>query len=103
MLARSTIRYLEEIAGFLGREKDYISLQDNKAIVSIALTVTDKQVMHIEYKIKPPDHDFVIAKQHKLVPSVISGIQVKAKAFPPDAVTYSGPIYIGIQSEKHLG
>ena len=57
--------------------------------------------MHVEYKVKLPDHDFVIIKQHKLVPSVTGDMQ--AKTFFSDAVTYSGPIYIGIRSAKDLG
>ena len=59
--------------------------------------------MDVEYKVKLPDQDFVIAKQHKLVPSVIGDMQVKAKTFSSDAVTYLGPTYIGIRSAKHLG
>ena len=106
MFARSTIRHLEEIEGFLGPEEVIFHSQD-KAKVPIGLTAANKQaplVMHVEYKVKLPDHDFVIAKQqHKLVPSVIGDMQVKAKTFSPDGVIYSGPTYIGIRSAKHLG
>ena len=58
--------------------------------------------MHFEYKVKLPDHDFVIPKQHKLVPSIIGDMQVKAKIVSLDDVTYSGPTFIGIRSAKHL-
>ena len=58
--------------------------------------------MHVEYKVKLLDHDFVIAKQHQLIPSVIGDMQVKAKTFSSYAVTYLGPTYIGIQIAKHL-
>ena len=60
-------------------------------------------MLNIKSNFKLPDPDFVIAKQHKLVPSVIGDIQVKAKTFSSDAVTYSGPTYIGIWSTEHLG
>ena len=99
-------RYLEEIAGFLGPEEVIFHSQDNKAKFPIGLTAANKQaplVMHVEYKVKLPDQDFVIVKQHKLVPPVIGEMQVEAKTFSPDGVTYSGPTYIGIRSAKHLG
>ena len=34
-------------------------------------------VMHMEYKVSLPDHDFVVAAGHKLVPSVIGDMIVK--------------------------
>ena len=46
---------------------------DDKARVPIGLTAANKQaplLMHMEYKIKLPDRDFVIATKHKLIPSV---------------------------------
>ena len=60
-------------------------------------------VMHFEYKVKLPDHDFVIPKQHKLVPSILGDMQGKAKFFSSDDVTYSGPTFIDIRSANHLG
>ena len=90
MFARSTIRHLEEIAGFLSPEEVIFHSQDDKAKVPIGLTAANIQVplvMHVEYKVKLPDHDFVIVKQHKLVPSVIGDMQVKAKTFSLDGVT----------------
>ena len=99
MFASSTIQHLEEVARFLGPEEVIFHSQDDKIKVPIGLTAANKQallVMHTEYKVKLPDHGFVIAKQHKLVPSVIGDMQVKAKTFSSDAVTYSGPTYIGI-------
>ena len=46
--------------------------------------------MHVEYKVSLPDHDFVFAAGHKLVPSVIGDMIVKKKCFSGGAVTYSG-------------
>ena len=97
---------MEEIAGFHGPEEVIFYSQDNKANVPIRLTAANKQVplvIHVEYNVKLPDHNFVITKQHKLVQLVIGNMQVKAKTFSQDAVTYSGPTYIGIRSAKHLG
>ena len=50
-----------------------------------------------------PDHDYVIAPQHKLIPSVIGENNYEKIIFSGDAVTYSGPTYCAIQSEKHSG
>ena len=99
MITYSTIRHLNEVAGFLGPEEVVFHSQDNKAKVPIGLTAANKQtslVMHVKYKVK------LIAKQHKLVSSVTGDMQVKAKTFSSDALTYSGPTYIGIRSAKHL-
>ena len=32
--------------------------------------------MHVEYRVQLSDHDFVLAKSHKLVPSVIAAVEV---------------------------
>ena len=103
IFARSTIRHLDEVAGFLGPEEITFHSQDDKANIPIRLAPAKKQaplVMHVEYKVKLHDYNFVIAMQHKMVPSVIADMQVKAKTFSSDAVTYSGLTYIGIRSAK---
>ena len=79
--------------------------QDDKAKVLIGLTAANKQtpmLMHMEYQVMLPDHDFVVAPKHKLIPSVIGDVKlVKSKDLTNDAVTYSGATYIGIRSAKH--
>lgn len=59
--------------------------------------------MRMEYRVTLPDHDWVVAKGHKLIPSVYAGIRIAAKTpiGQPDAVTYSGPTYVAIRSGKH--
>ena len=59
--------------------------------------------MHLEYQVRLPDHDFVIAANHKLIPSVIRGMEIKKHCFSSEAVTYRGPIYIAVRSAKHSG
>ena len=54
----------------------------------------------MEYKVILPDHDYVVASQHKLIPSVIGDMQVRENDFSGDAVTYSGPTYCAIRSSK---
>lgn len=59
--------------------------------------------MHLEYQVTLPDHDYVIAPNHKLIPSVIGSMEIKKNCLSPDAITYSGATYIAIRSAKHCG
>ena len=85
------------------REVCFIS-QDDKARVPIGLTAANKQaplLRHVEYRVTLPDHDWVVAARHKLIPSVYAGIEIKKDGLgKPEAVTYSGPTYIAIRSGK---
>ena len=56
-----------------------------------------------DLQIQLPDHDFVIAEKHKLIPSVIGDMQIQSKTFSAEAVTYSGLTYIAVRSAKHFG
>lgn len=59
--------------------------------------------MHMEYRVRLPDHDWVVGSRHKLIPSVYAGIRItnKSPIGQPNAVSYSGPTYIAIRSGKH--
>ena len=75
----ATIRYLEELASFLGPQEVCFISQDDKCRVPIGLTAANKQsplLMHVEYRVSLPDHDLVVAEKHKLIPSVYAGIQI---------------------------
>lgn len=49
-----------------------------------------------------PDHDFVVAKQHKLIPSVYAAVKILPDAMgKPEAVGYIGPTYVANRSVKH--
>ena len=77
--------------------------QDDKAKVPLGLPAANKQstiLMHMEYTMKLPDHDFVVAAGHKLTPSVIAGLHIEPNQLH-GAVTSSGPTYIAIRSGKH--
>jgi len=105
--AQASIRSLEELAAILGPAEVTFHSQDDKAKVPIGLTAANKQspmVMHMEYQVTLPDHDFVVAAKQKLIPSVIGNMKlVKSKDLMTDAVTYSGATYICIRSAKHSG
>lgn len=79
--------------------------QDDKARVPIGITAANKQaplLMHVEYLVHLPDHDFVVAKAHKLIVSVVAVCLILLGCMgKPTAVTYSGPTYIAVRSGKH--
>ncbi|GBP32606.1 hypothetical protein EVAR_25966_1 [Eumeta japonica] len=53
----------------------------------------------MEYRILLPDHDWVVAERHKLIPSVYAGVKVEPNNFgKEEAVGYSGPTHISIRS-----
>ena len=54
--------------------------------------------MHLDYRLKLPDHDFPVGSRHKLIPSVYAGLAFDDKG---RNLTYSGPTYIAIRSGKH--
>lgn len=59
-------------------------------------------LMHLDYKVTLPDHDWMVAPRHKLIPSVYASIQVEdGKIGDLKSVTYSGPTYVSIRSAKH--
>ena len=81
---------------------------DDKARVPMGITAANKQapmLVHMEFnsdRVSLPDHDWVIAEKHKLVPSVYAGIVIKEGGLgDPSAVGYSGPTFIAVRSAKH--
>ena len=53
-------------------------------------------LMCMEYPVLLPDHTFVVASKHKLIPSIYASRQIK-----PSGLTYSGPIPGTIRLMKH--
>ena len=102
-LGKATLNSLEEIASILGPEEVTFHSQDDKCRVAIGLTVAKKQaplLMHMEYRVILPDYN-VVAKSHKLIPSVIAAVEIKKACFTIPGVTYFGPTYNYIRSAKH--
>lgn len=101
----ATIRCMESLASLLNPHETCFLSQDEKARVLIGITVANKQspmIMHVEYRVSLPDHDWVVSEQHKLIPFVYAGIEIQHNGLrKPEAVGYSGPKYIAISSGKH--
>jgi hypothetical protein len=96
-----SIRYLKDVAEFMGPKVCFVVSQDNKATVPLGLAAANKQapiLMHMEDRVTLPDHDYVVALKHKLVPSVYAGIVFNEENMK---LSYSGPTYIAIRSAKH--
>ena len=98
---------MEEIAAVLGPEEVSFHSMDRKAKVLIGITAAKKQtpmIMHMDYQVTLPDHDFVAGSKHKLIPMAIDDTEVvKRKDLTNDAASYSVPTYIAIRSAKHSG
>lgn len=99
--ASTTIRHLEELASCLGSKVVTFLSQDDKARVPIGITAANAQaplLMHLEYRVRLPDHDWVVAAGHKLIPSVYAGISIKPGVLGDrTCVGYSGPTYVAIR------
>jgi hypothetical protein len=94
MFARSSIEHLYELASLLGPHDVFVISQDDKCRIPLGITAAKCQaplLMHMEYKVRLADHDWVVADRHKLIPSVYAGLQVESEGFgDPKAVSYSG-------------
>lgn len=92
--AKCTIDHLNELASLLGPFDVAVISQDDKARVPLGVTAAKEQspiMMHMEYRVRLPDHDWVVAEKHKLIPSVYAGLQIKPKGYGrKEFVSYSG-------------
>lgn len=89
---------VKDLAVLYGEKSVALLSQDDKARVPLGLPAAHKQsaiLMRMDYRVQLPDHDYVVATRHKLVPSVYAGLVINKSA-----VSYSGPTYIAIRSEK---
>ena len=101
----ATGRMIRELASWLGPKWCIFISPDDKATCPMGIPAATKQgkvLMHLDYKLKLPDHQYVVASRHKLKPSVyaLCVIDPSLVGFP-DAVQYTGPTAIRIRSCKH--
>ena len=67
-----------------------------------AATRQGQVLMHLEYKVSLPDHQYIVASGHKLKPSVYAMCKIDSSLVGvSDAVSYSGPTAIRVRSCKH--
>lgn len=103
--ALASIRQVECVVSVLGAKQAFFLSQDDMARVPLGITAVNKQaplLMHLDYKIKLSDHDFVVAPAHKLIPSVYAACVIKEGSLDEvQAVSYSGPTFVAVRSGKH--
>ena len=94
--------FLFNLPEIMGSEQVFRLSQDDKARIPLGLTAANKQApilmrYEADYRVTLPDHNFVIAPTHKLIPSIYAGLTFSDRG----EVTYSGPTLIAIRSAKH--
>ena len=97
--AKAVWKNVEEFACLFDPESVFYLSQDDKAKVPLGLPISKKQsaiLMHVDYKVTLPDHDYPIGSQHKLIPSVYANCVMKE-----GKISFSGPTFVAIRSQKH--
>ena len=100
MYPKYFITDMHEVAKLFGPDAVLSISNDDIAKVPLGLaaaTLQEPLLMHLECKVKLPDHSFVVARCHKLNPLVCGVCDVNLKG----EVTYSGDNFIRIGSGKH--
>ena len=98
--ATATIRYIKDLASVFGNDCVFYLSQDDKCKVPLGLPAARVQapmLMHLDYRIRLPDHDWIVAPRHQLIPSVYAACILN----PDGQITHSGPTYIAVRSAKH--
>ena len=89
MFAKLFIDDIFELCGLLGPDAVTFMSNDDKARVALGLAAASLQVpilMHIDYRVRLPDHSFVVGDRHTLIPSVYGICEISKRG----VVTYSG-------------
>ncbi|CAF4447621.1 unnamed protein product [Rotaria sp. Silwood2] len=98
--ATATIHYMKDLASIFGNDCVLYLSQDDKCKVPLGLPAARVQapmLMHLDYRISLPDHDWVVAPRHQLTPSVYAACLLSENG----DLGCSGPTYVAIRSAKH--
>ena len=98
--ATATIRYIRDLASVFGNDCVLFLSQDDKCKVPLGLPAARVQasmLMHLDYRIRLPDHDWIVAPRHQLIPSVYAACLLSEDG----DLSHSGPTYVAIRSAKH--
>ena len=80
MFAKSYMDDLINVCKFFGPQSVLFLSNDDKAGVLLGLAAASLQapiLMHMEYKVRLPDHNFVLGPRHALIPSVYGVCEIK--------------------------
>ena len=86
MFAKSFIDDLHEICILFELSTVLFLTDHDKVRVSLGLAAASLQspiIMHLEYKVRLADHNFVVAQHQKLTPSVYGVCEVKSNGDVP--------------------
>ena len=89
MFAKAFTDDMFEICKMVGPEAATFKSNDDKARVALGLAAASLQApieMHLDYRVRLPDHSFVVGECHTLIPSVYGLCEIS----PKGALTYSG-------------
>ena len=73
IFAKSFMDDLINVCKFFGPQSVLFLSNDDKARVPLGLVAASLQIlilMHMEYKVRLPDHNFVVGPRHTLIPCV---------------------------------
>ena len=100
LYAKSFINDMLEVGNLFGSHFVLFISNDNKVKVLLGLTAANLQtpiLIHLEYKVRLPDHNFVVGTRHNLIPSVCGVCDINFNV----EVTYSGDTFVRIRRGKH--
>ena len=100
MFAKSFMDDMFEVCKLFGSKSVLVLSIDDKARVKLGLAAASLQspmLMSLDYKVRLPDHSFVVGERHSLIPSVYGVCEIDEKG----CLTYSGDTFIPVRSGKH--
>ena len=80
MFAKSYMDNLINVCKFFGPQSVLFLSNDDKAGVLLGLAAASLQapiLMHMEYEVRLPDHNFLVGSRHVLIPSVYGVCEIK--------------------------
>ena len=100
MSAKSFMNDLFDVCELFGSKSVLVLSIDDKAGVKLDLAAASLQspmLMSMDYKVRLPDHSFVVGECHWLIPSVYGVCHINEKGRP----TYSGDMFIRVRNWKY--
>ena len=97
--ASAIMHHIEDFAVLMGEENVAILGKYDKALIPLGMPAATKEspiLMSMEYPVTLPDHFFVDASKHKLIPSIYTAREIKESG-----LSRSGPTHAAIRSLKH--
>ena len=100
MYAKSFMDDLFDVCELFGPKSVLILSTDDKARVKlslVAVSLKSPMLMSMDYKVRSPDHSFVVGELHSIIPSVYGVCDIDEKG----CLTYSSDTFIRVCSGKH--